>query len=332
MSQGNRIDVHHHVIPPDYAKLLHDKGIQPGGIPLPEWSAQQSLRLMDANGIATAILSVSTPGVWFGDAGEARRWARRVNEYAAGVVAERPDRFGMFATLTLPDVDGAIAEANFALDELHADGIVLLANNGGSYLGDPAFERLLGLLDERGAVVFVHPGELPGDPVEGIPSFTADFLLDTTRTAISLILSGAMERYRRVRWILAHAGGFVPYVAHRILLTTLRTEPKWKLAALALDRNRAVAHRMEMFQRFWFDVALSSTPATYPSLLAVADRAKVLYGSDFPFAPKLAVKYMRQEHERADLTPQTRSAIDRSNAERLFPRLAQPIPTNGDDR
>ena len=182
-----RIDVHHHVIPPDYALLLRDKGIQPGGIPLPSWAAPVAAKVLHKNGIRTAILSLSTPGVWFGDGPEARHWARWVNEFAAGVVAAQPDRFGFFATLTLPDVDGAIAEA--ASRGLHP------------------------------------PGELPAEPVPGIPTFTADFLLDTTRTAISLILSGALEKYDGIRFILAHAGGFVPYVAHRLLLTTLRDEP-----------------------------------------------------------------------------------------------------------
>lgn len=322
MSRARRIDVHHHIVPPDYAALLRDKGIQPGGIPLPDWGVRSASRLLRRNGIAPSILSVSTPGVWFGDVPEARHWARRVNEYAAGVVADDPRSWGFFATLTLPDVDGAIAEATHALDVLGADGVVLLANNAGLYLGDPEFDQLLAFLHERKAVVFVHPGELPAEPVPGIPTFTADFLLDTTRAVTSLILSGAMERYDGIRWILAHAGGFVPYISHRILLTTLREEPKWKLATLALNRRKAVEERMQVFRRFWFDIALSSTPAVFPSLLAVADPSRILYGSDFPFAPAAAVKYMRAEYEDIDLDPTLRAGIDRRNAEALFPRLA----------
>lgn len=322
MSRARRIDVHHHIVPPDYAALLRDKGIQPGGIPLPDWGVRSASRLLRRNGIASSILSVSTPGVWFGDVPEARHWARRVNEYAAGVVADDPRSWGFFATLTLPDVDGAIAEATHALDVLGADGVVLLANNAGLYLGDPEFDQLLAFLHERKAVVFVHPGELPAEPVPGIPTFTADFLLDTTRAVTSLILSGAMKRYDGIRWILAHAGGFVPYISHRILLTTLREEPKWKLATLALNRRKAVEERMQVFRRFWFDIALSSTPAVFPSLLAVADPSRILYGSDFPFAPAAAVKYMRAEYEDIDLDPTLRAGIDRRNAEALFPRLA----------
>jgi len=164
--------------------------------------------------------------VHLGNDAEARKWARDVNEYAADLVRADPDRFGLFATLTLPDVEGAIAEAEYALDTLHADGVVLLASNAGRYLGDPGFAPLLAYLHSRQAIVFVHPGDLPGDPVPGIPSFTADFLLDTTRTAISLILSGAMKEYDRIKFILAHAGGFVPYIAYRILLTMVSQENK----------------------------------------------------------------------------------------------------------
>lgn len=322
MNTPRRIDVHHHVIPPDYADWLREKGVRPGGVAVPRWTMGLAEKVLHKNGVQAAILSLSTPGVWFGDARQARSWARRVNEFSAQVVADRPDSFGFFATLTLPDVDGAITEATYALDVLGADGIVLLANNAGSYLGDPAFDRLLAFLHERRAVVFVHPGELPAEPVPGIPTFTADFLLDTTRAAVSLILSGSLERHDGITWILAHAGGFVPYISHRILLTTLRDEPKLKLARMALRRRRFVAERMRIFRRFYYDIALSSTPAAMPSLLEVAGSDRILFGSDFPFAPAAAVKYMRAEYEDQRLSRDVRARIDRGNAERLFPRFA----------
>ena len=318
-----KIDVHHHIVPADYAKLLNDKGERPGGIDLPSWSPEKSRHVMKRNGIETAILSVSTPGVWFGDDDEARAWARRVNESAAQVRHDDPEHFGFFATLTLPDVDGSIAEAEHALDTLGADGIVLLANNAGRYLGDPAFDKLLGFLDERRAVVFVHPGELPAEPVPGVPTFAADFLLDTTRTALSLIMSGAMQRYPHIRFILAHAGGFLPYIAYRAVLAQVNAEPKRKQAQLMLRRKHAIETYLEPIKQFWFDVALSSTPAALPSLLEVADPSRVLYGSDFPFAPAPAVTVMRKEFEGSDVKRATRRRIDRGNAEALFPRLGK---------
>jgi predicted TIM-barrel fold metal-dependent hydrolase len=280
---------------------------------------------MALNGIGTAILSVSTPGAWFGDVTETRYWARHLNEYAAELVERRPDRFGFFATLTLPDVDGAIAEAEYALDTLHADGVILLANNAGLYLGDPEFDRLLAFLDERAAVVFIHPGESPAEPVPGVPTFTADFLLDTTRTAISLIMSGAMEKYTRIRFILSHAGGFLPYASYRVLLAMLREEPTLKRVGMLLNQDQVIKEKMSVFRRFWYDTALSSSPAVFPSLLEIAGPDRILFGSDYPFAPGIGVKFMTGRYESEDasvITERVREMIDRGNAEALFPRLA----------
>ena len=151
---------------------------------------------MDRHDVQTGIPSLSTPGVYFGDAVEARQWAREINEYSAEVVAARPERFGFFATLTLPDVEGALAEARYALDTLLADGIVLLANNAGRYLGDPGFEPLLEFLHHRRAVVFIHPGELPAPAVPGIPAFAADFLLDTAPHRSHLTCSARLRSSR----------------------------------------------------------------------------------------------------------------------------------------
>ncbi|MCY1141628.1 amidohydrolase family protein [Actinoplanes sp. Pm04-4] len=321
MSHADRIDVHHHVVPPHYAAWLNDKGIRPGGVAVPDWSPKAALNLMDDTRVRAAILSVSTPGVWLGDAIEAERWAREVNEYGAQVAADHPGRFGFFATLTLPDVGTAIKTADHAFDHLDADGVVLLANNEGRYLGDPGFDPLLRYLNERRAVVFIHPGELPAEPVPGIPAFTADFLLDTTRTAISLIMSGALDRYPGIRFILAHAGGFVPYIADRILLTMLRDESKLSQARMLLNRERAREKRIDLIRRFYFDVALSSTRAALPSLLAVADPTHILYGSDYPFAPVPAVKYMAKEFESYPFDGDLRTLIDHGNARPLFPRF-----------
>ena len=316
MGRPYRIDTHQHIVPPGYARWMLEKGIRPGGIGLPSWSERSALKFMDRHDVQTGILSLSTPGVYFGDAAEARRRAREINEYSAEVVAARPERFGFFATLTLPDVQGALAEAQYALDTLLADGIVLLANNAGRYLGDPGFEPLLEFLHHRRAVVFIHPAELPGPAVPGIPAFAADFMLDTTRTAISLILSGAMEKFSGIRFILAHAGGFVPYIAYRILLTMLN-DKDLALSALAALGDK----KQSILRRFYYDVALSTSPAALPSLLEVADPGRITYGTDFPFAPSAAIDFLNMEYENYPLDPSVRAAIDRGNSEALFPRL-----------
>lgn len=322
MAAAQRIDVHHHIVPKRYRQLLQSKGIRPGGVDVPEWSASRSLDVMDGNGITTAILSLSTPGAWLDNDAQARRLAREANEESAEVVRERPRRFGFFATLTLPDVTGAIAEADHALDVLGADGIVLLTSTQGRYVYEPAFGPLLDHLHQRDAVVFLHPGELPAPPAPGVPAFTADFLLETVRAATGLVMSGSLERYSGIRWILSHAGGFLPYISHRILLTMLREESRPRQIQALARRRHETQRRLDLLRRFYFDVALSSSPIALPSLLALADPSHVLYGSDFPFAPKPAVGFMRREYEDARLDSVTRAAIDRRNAQALFPRLA----------
>jgi predicted TIM-barrel fold metal-dependent hydrolase len=276
---------------------------------------------MDSHGVRTGILSLSTPGVFCGDAPLARRWAREINEYTAQLVARRPERFGFFATLTMPDVEGSIAEAEYALDVLGADGLVVLANSDGRYLGDSAFEPLLSFMHRREAVVFIHPGELPAAPVPSVPSFTADFLLDTTRTVISLILSGSMARFRGIRFILAHAGGFVPYIAYRIVLTVLNTKNKAVQALAGFDQRHQVPRHLAVLKQFYYDIALSATPAALPSLFEVAAPDHILYGSDFPFAPSAAIGFLNKQYETYSLNSELRAAIDRDNALALFPRL-----------
>jgi predicted TIM-barrel fold metal-dependent hydrolase len=308
VSAPGRIDTHHHVVPPEYAAWLRDRGVAAGGLPIPEWSPDSAVALMDKVGVRTAILSVSTPGVHLGDDAEARKRAREVNEYAADVVSSRPDRFGFFATLCLPDVDGSLDELAYAFDALHADGVVLLANSRGVYLGDPRFDRLFDELDRREAVVFVHPSILPGvEPVPGLPPFVADFLLDTTRAAIRLAGSGTLDRCPNLKVILSHAGGFVPYAAYRI--------------AAAASPTRNPADGLAQLRKFYFDIALSGSPSALPSLLAFAAPGHVTFGSDWPYAPDAAVGAFTGGYERYPVDAAMRASIDRGAAEPLFPRL-----------
>ncbi|MFQ6398721.1 amidohydrolase family protein [Nocardia sp. KC 131] len=308
-----RIDVHQHIVPSDYADWLRSKGVEaPGGRALPDWSPESALALMDRHLIATAILSLSTPGTHFGDDAQAREWARRVNETGAELVRDRPERFGLFATVPLPDVDGSVREIAYAFDELNADGVVLLANSRGTYLGDPSFDPVMAELDRRAAVVFVHPSDLPGPAVDGIPPFAADFLLDTTRAATNLVLRGVPRRYPNIRFILSHAGGFVPYASHRIAVAITATTGQNPLDAL------------EDLSGFYFDTALSGSPAALPSLLAFARPGHVLFGTDWPFAPDPGVAYFTGQLDTyPGIDGAARAAIDQDSALSLFPRLSQ---------
>lgn len=306
-SKTGRIDTHQHIVPPMYARWLEQRGVTAGGLPIPAWSAGAALDLMGSLDIATGILSVSTPGVHLGDDEQARAMAREVNEYAARVAADHPGRFGFFATLTLPDVQGALEEAAYAFDHLKADGVVLLANVRGTYLGDASIEPLMEELNRRKAVVFVHPSELPAPPVPGIPPFAADFLLDTTRAALNMAKAGWLERYADTRIILSHAGGFVPFAAERM--------------ARICSPDGSYEKGIERLRRFYFDTALSSSPYALPSLLAFADPTHVSFGSDWPYATKERSAHFTGLLDAYPLEAAQREAIDRGNALRMFPRF-----------
>ena len=313
-----RIDTHHHLIPPDYRKALHQAGLSAaGGRELPEWSPEASLQAMADLDVGTAILSVSTPGTAFlPNPADAAALARGLNDYTVELTAAHPDRFGFFATVALPHVDESVAEVVRSLDDLHADGVVLLANNAGTYLGEDGQESLFAALNERSAVVFIHPAELPGPTVPGIPPFAADFLLDTTRAAYLLVRNGIRSKYSNIRFILSHAGGFVPYASHRMA------------AAITADTGRSPADVLDDFASFYFDTALSSSAAALPSLLAFAKPGHIMFGSDFPFAPTVAGKIFAAGLETfPGIDTGARAAIERTNALALFRRLgAAPQP------
>ena len=201
-----RIDTHHHAVPSFYRDSLRKAGIDDaGGRALPEWGPEGSLQTMSELGVGTAILSVSAPGTaLLPNPAAAAALARDLNDYLATVVAAQPDRFGFFATIPMPHVDESVAEVVRSLDELHADGVILLGNAAGVYLGQDSQDELFAALDARSAVAFIHPADLPGPAADGIAPYAADFLLDTTRAAYLLIRNGIRRKYPNIRFILSH--------------------------------------------------------------------------------------------------------------------------------
>ncbi len=312
MSQPGSIDTHQHIVPPSYARWLHDRGWH---LPVPEWTAAAALASMDRQRIGTALLSVTTPGLWLAGIREARGLARQVNEFAAEQTARYPGRFGFFATLTLPDVDGAIAEACYTLDELHADGVVLLANAAGRYLGDPVFGPVYAELDRRGAVLFIHPTfpAAQGPPAAtGDPRSDVDLLAETTRSAVDLISSGILARFTRLRVILAHAGGYLPYMAHRI--------------APMCSPDGSYQAGLDLMRRFYFDIALSAGQATLAALTAFAAPAHIVFGTDWPYVPPAVLDHFISEFRDYPFAPAQRESVLRTAAEALFPRLRGGTP------
>jgi predicted TIM-barrel fold metal-dependent hydrolase len=315
-----RIDTHHHVIPPSFRAWTADRGLGVhGGVisAWPQWTAEEGLAMMDTIGVQTGVASVPLPGHWFRDEAEAAKVVPPINDFLAELTRGNPDRYGFFAYLPLPYVDLALAEAERALDELGADGVMLMARAGDRYLGDPEFEPLFAELGRRGTVVFTHPAELPGQTPDGVIAGLTDFLLDTTRAGVRLVMSGTMRRHPDLKVILPHGGGFLPYVASRARGVLPPFAPP-----AGPDAPTTVEELDADLRRFYFDTALPPSPYGTPSLLAFADHTHLLFGTDYAIAPPPMVQMVTDTYD-ADpyLDAPLRAAIDHDNALALFPRL-----------
>ncbi|NPV59635.1 MAG: amidohydrolase [Actinobacteria bacterium] len=317
MSPENLIDVHHHFLPREYLSTLGKMGITEfAGRPFPAWTPEDSLTLMDRHGIRAAVASLSCPGVYFGDLGLARDLARMCNEYAAELSGEKGRRWGAFATVPLPDVDAALAELGYALDTLKLDGVALPASVGDRYLGDPAFDGLFDELNRRKAAVFVHPGVPPGSDVPrlDLPHFLVEFVFDTTRAVANLLFSGTLQRCPDIRFILAHAGGTVPFLLFRLSLGQF-------LPGLQEKVPEGVASYLG---RLYYDTALSASPTALRSLQELVDCSHIVFGSDYPFAPEAAAAItIKGLEDYGGFDEQEIGAIKSGNALSLFPCLRE---------
>jgi predicted TIM-barrel fold metal-dependent hydrolase len=305
---AHRIDVHHHILPPSYVRAVGDDRIGPLIVAgkTPEWTPQHSIEAMDRNGIEKAITSISSPGLWFGDVAATRALTRECNDYAAQIRSDHPGRFGVFASLPLPDIEGSLREIAYALDELKADGIGLLTNYDGKYPGDPAFAPVFDELNRRKAVVYFHPTQAPCCHAHAlaIPAATLDFPFDTTKAITSMLFSGTFVRCRDVRFIFSHAGGTVPFLAERIARLEVRPE----------FRAHVPDGVMFELKRLFFDTALSANRLAFGALLQLVAPEKVLFGSDYPFAPETTMVATIKGLADLGLAPDVLRAIERDNA------------------
>ncbi|WP_406140076.1 amidohydrolase family protein [Streptomyces sp. NBC_01089] len=304
---GERVDVHRHLAPPFWKEAA--AAIDPHIANIATWSETDALRAMDTTGVRVSMLSLTSPGALFGDPRAATALARAVNEYGAEAVTQRPDRFGLLACLPLLDPQAAVAEAEYALDELGADGVAVLSNAGGRYLGDTAFRPLWEALDRRGAVVHVHPTSPVGlTDLPGLQGW-AEWPFDTTRTALHMVVNGVLRDFPSVKVILSHAGGFLPYQVTRF-------------EGLAVT-NPAVTPQsvLEDLHKFYFDTALSTNPATLRGLLTFAGADHVLFGTDMPAAPLvMAAEYTNRLDTELEKTPDDAYEINIGTAQRIFGR------------
>lgn len=276
----DRIDFHHHIVPPVYRETLARAGISDvGGVPLPAWSPEQMLRNMDTLGVAKALASISSPGVYFGDIAFAIDLARRCNDALAELSAANPARIGGFVQLPLPDVDAALKELD-RLDKLRLDGVMLLTNYGGKYLGHPDFAPVLAEMSRRKTLVFLHPNLPAGVGSLGLslPAPILEFVFDTTRCVADMIFTGVFDRAPGIRWVVSHLGGALPYISWR--LSMIETSPRPVYAEFRA-RGRSVR---DYLRGLHYDTAVSASPAALKACVEVVGADRLVFGSDVPFA------------------------------------------------
>jgi len=309
------IDTHHHFYPPAYQKAWADwedaRKIPHLGVQL-SWTPQQDIEAMDKNGITIAVLSLpSTPGVWFdGAAGPAHDIARMCSDFAAEMVRDHPGRYGLFAPLSMMDIDATLKEIEYVFDTLHADGVNLQTNYGDKWLGDAAFAPVMDDLNRRKAVVYTHPT----DPnccrnlLAGVPGPVIEYGTDTTRTIASLLFTGTASRCPDIKFIFSHGGGTMPFLIERFVRLPLLSK------AAAANTPEGVK---ALLQRFHYDTAQVANPAAMAALTKVVPTSQIVFGTDFPFrTARDHVEGLKQIFDEADLRK-----IGCDNARALLPRL-----------
>jgi 6-methylsalicylate decarboxylase len=278
MATGRKIvDTHHHLCSAAYVDYLKAKqGMAPYvEAILRNGSAQKSLEDMDKAGVTRSFVSLTTPGVWFGDVAEGRRLARETNEHFAKVVTDYPGRYGFFAALPLPDIAGSLAELDYALGTLKADGIGLFTSYNDIYLGDQRFAPVFEELNRRKAVVYTHP-KRPDCCVDLVPEVSEaviEYGTDTTRTIASLVFSGTATKSPNIEFLFSHAGGTLPFLIGRFL--GLARQPHF-----ATRLPKGVLHEL---RRFYYDLAQAANPGATASLMQLVAVSQVLFGTDFPY-------------------------------------------------
>ncbi len=308
-----RLDVHYHHIAPAWigedavAKTLPPLVIKQAR----EWTPQRAIEEMDRNAVATAVCSVSNPGIWFGDVSQGRRLARACNEYAAQIGRDHPGRFGSFAALPLPDTDGSLNEIAYAFDTLKADGVGLFTSYGDKWIADSTFAPAFDELNHRNAVVYVHPiaPACCRNLIPGMPAAVIEYPIDTTRAILQWIMTKSTERYPNIRIIFSHAGGLIMAGVGRLSIL-IETQPPL--------RERMPENLRGEIGKLYYEISSSSDPVTMTALRAIVPNSHILLGTDSPFGPMSPTIHQLQ----ALGLPRTELiAIERDNILALMPSL-----------
>ena len=311
------VDVHHHIFPPRYignnSELLAKRASAEFLGTARGWSPQSAIDRMDEAGVATAINSITSPGVWFEDGEAARSRARDCNEFGAQMIRDFPGRFGMFAAIPLPDTEGSLKEIEYALDVLKLDGVGLLTSYAGKLLGDPAFAPVFDEINRRKAVVFVHPTmSCCGNPMPGVSPPTIEFPMDSTRTITSLLFSGGFARYSDTRFIFSHGGGMLLPIVQRLYGAAAQMKPEER--AIKMPKGP----EYELTRQHYELASIGFNPAGVAGLRKLMPNSQLLYGSDEPF---LSTVQMTGALQKLDFSAGELAAVQRGNAVRLFARL-----------
>jgi predicted TIM-barrel fold metal-dependent hydrolase len=310
------IDTHHHYYPPTYQKAQNDWEEQHkvrhfDGVST--WTPANDLEAMDKNGVATSMLSLaSTPGLWFDTGAEkAHDWVRLCGDFAAEMVSKNPGRYGLFAPLSMMDIDATLKEIEYAFGTLKADGINLQTNYGDKWLGDPVYKPVLEELNRRKAVVYVHPlvASCCANLSVGAYPATIEVPHDTTRTVVSLLLNGSFARQPNIQWLFSHAGGTIPFLAGRI--EAFYEQRARGPNGFAPDGVEATLRRLN------YDTANATYPAAMAALMKFVPASQITYGTDYPYFPLNQIDNLKQ----LNLSPADMAAIMSGNAARLVPRL-----------
>lgn len=282
---GQTVDVHTHIIIPEYVEVLRAHGAElEETFPLPTWDVKRHVAFMDSAGIRTAVLTMSAPQPYYGDTEESSECIRRVNEVSANVKQQYPGRFKFCAALPLPDVDAAIREAIYALDTLKADGIKLATNSRGQYLGDEALDPLMEVLNERHVVIIIHPHRptpYPEKIIATTPLAMYEYPAETTRAVVNMLARNVLVRYPNLKVVVPHCGSFLPLALPRM---------KSILPAMVKQGYMQPIDWGGNLSRLYFDLAGSPTIEVLRSLLTVTMPDHILYGSDYPYLPDAVLK------------------------------------------
>ena len=319
MRFNNKIDFQAHYLPNAYRQFLEDEGLYcPDGFPTPDWDEQWQQEAMAELGIGYALLTLSSPNIYTGNKFRSRELARRINEEGAEIASRAPGKLGFLATLPLPHVHSSIFEARYALDELGAAGVGLVTNYGGVYLGDRRLDELMEELNARGTLVIMHPTHpavsIP-DVNEEIPLPAFEYFVETTRTFINMVQNDTFTKYPNIKWVIPHAGAFLPILADRF--------ESFALMLRFADPDRR-ADIMEDMAHVYYDTAGFSEPKQLEMLLRNVDESHLLYGSDTPYTDISACVGQAEALEDTEkLTEQQKRLMFTENAFALLPGLGE---------